>query len=224
LTRKKQGRDIHLNIHLSFHLASFTGCAPRVHDDLRVQSSEYHNANDPIRIPQHGPPQQRSRQVDGKGLPRNSHICIEAIHVIVRPVAVDLERGLFSISTCLRVPEVCQGDYRSPGFEVRLAVQIHRLHKRHILLLRRRANENVRRNAFVVENLDKVAHTNVFPVDRFPMDRVVVILYFPLRNVLASPVREDGADEGFAFGLRGVRIDESRAGKHPGPTIVDVPV
>lgn len=167
--------DEHLGVHLALDLAALGGGAARVEDDLGVLARVQDDADDPARVPEHGATEERVLEVDGRlaGLVHDRRG--ELVHVRVGPVALDRE-GLAAVRRGGGVAHVRERGRGVARLEVRLAVQVLRLDVRHVLVLARRADEDIGRDLLVVDDLDDVAHTHVLPRRLAPVRARLLVL------------------------------------------------
>ena len=176
-------------VHLPFDLTPLAGSASRIKDELGVETSVHNDADDPPRIPQDGTAEQRRLEIDGRALVVDNDGGGELVHQSFGALALDLERAV-----CARagfgVAKVGERRDGVPRLEVGLAVQIFSFDKRDVVVLARRADENVGRDALVIHDLDKVAYAQVLPRGALPVRLVpragfaeIVVVFFVIGDV-----------------------------------------
>lgn len=107
-------------------------------------------------------------QVDGRALVVDNDGGGELVHQHLRAVALYLER-IFRARARFGVAKVGERRDGIPRLEVGLAVQIFSFDERDVVVLARRANEYVGRDALVIHDLDKVADAQILPRGALPM-------------------------------------------------------
>lgn len=154
-------------VHLPLHLAPLARSASRIEDELGVEASVHNDADDPLRIPQDGTAEQRRLQIDGEALVVDNDGGGKLVHQSLRAVALDLELAVWARAG-FGIAEVGERRDGIPRLEVGLAVQIFSFDERDVVVLARRANEYVSRDALMVHDLDKVADAQVLPRSALP--------------------------------------------------------
>ena len=145
-------------------------------------------------------------QIDGKALVIDNDGGGKPVHQRLRAVAFYLER-IVRARARFGVAEVGERRDGIPRLEVGLAVQIFGFDERDVVVLARRANEHVGRDALVVHDLDKVADAQVLPRGALPVRLVPRAGWFAEIDVVLFVVGigdvarwRNGLFEGFGWG------------------------
>jgi hypothetical protein len=189
----------HLRVHLPLYPASFGRGHAGVHDDLGLLAREEDDADHPGRVAQDGAAEEHSLEIRRRLLPiRESDSRIKPIHVRLRSITVDREaRRAGLVRTPERVVQARKLRHRVPALEVGLPIQVLRLHVRDVVVVARRADEDVGRERLVLVDLDKVADFDVFKVRLAPVRAA--------RRGVRVVVLDIGVDRRGNGGVRGVR-------------------
>lgn len=155
-------------IHLSLDLTALTGGASRVEHNLRVQSGVHDDADYPTRISQYGAAKQRRLQIDGMAFVVDDHRSRELVHQHFRAVTFYLE-SIVRAGACPGVTEMGKRRDGIPRLEVGLSVQIFSFDERDVVVLARRADENVGRDALVIYDLNEITDAQVLPCAVLPV-------------------------------------------------------
>src|SRR6267142_2718234 len=98
----------------------------------------------------------------------DNHCGRELVHQHFRAVAFYLE-SIARAGACLGVTEVGERRDGIPRLEVGLSVQIFGFDERDVVVLARRANEYVGRDALVINDLDKITDAQILPGAALPV-------------------------------------------------------